>query len=243
MPAYTAQLRKVEPAYLFEARPELARAIEERTFSASYKGVTDLVTKWVWPRPAAWVTRRLAAWHVHPNTVTIASWLLAALACWLFARGAFVAGLLAAWLMTFLDTVDGKLARVTLTSSRFGNVLDHSLDLIHPPFWYLAWGHTLPASPRVGDRGRGRGLLRRAAARGHLPARLQDGVALLAPDRLAVPHHHRAAQPEPDLPERGGARGAPRPRPGDGGPLDDRLLRLPRRPPASRPSGSAAAAA
>jgi hypothetical protein len=48
VPAYTAQLRKVEPAYLFEARPS-SRAIEERTFSASYKGVTDLVTKWVWP--------------------------------------------------------------------------------------------------------------------------------------------------------------------------------------------------
>lgn len=146
VPAYTAQLRKAEPAYLFEARPELARAVEQRTFSASYKGVTDLVTKWVWPRPAAAVTRWLAAWHVHPNTVTIASWLLAALACWLFAIGHFVAGLLAAWLMTFLDTVDGKLARVTITSSRFGNVLDHSLDLIHPPFWYLAWGHSLPAS-------------------------------------------------------------------------------------------------
>ena len=42
--------------------------------------------------------------------------------------------------MTFLDTVDGKLARVTLTSSRFGDLLDHSLDLIHPPLWYIAWG-------------------------------------------------------------------------------------------------------
>ncbi len=155
VPAYTAQLRKAEPAYLFEARPELARAVEQRTFSASYKGVTDLVTKWVWPRPAAAVTRWLAAWHVHPNTVTIVSWLLAALACWLFAVGHFVTGLLAAWLMTFLDTVDGKLARVTITSSRFGNVLDHSLDLIHPPFWYLAWAHSLPASLQLGDRGRG----------------------------------------------------------------------------------------
>jgi len=130
VPAYTAQLRKAEPAYLFEARPELVRAVEQHTFSASYKGVTDLVTKWVWPRPAAAVTRRLAAWHVHPNTVTIASWLLAALAGWLFALGHFVAGLLAAWLMTFLDTVDGKLARVTITSSRFGNVLDSSGSVV-----------------------------------------------------------------------------------------------------------------
>jgi hypothetical protein len=43
VPPYTAQLRKVEPAYLFEARPELARAIEARTFSASYKGVTGIL--------------------------------------------------------------------------------------------------------------------------------------------------------------------------------------------------------
>lgn len=47
--------------------------------------------------------------------------------------------MLVAWLMTFLDTVDGKLARVTLTSSKIGNVFDHGVDLIHPPFWYYAW--------------------------------------------------------------------------------------------------------
>ncbi len=42
--------------------------------------------------------------------------------------------------MTFLDTVDGKLARVTVTSSKFGHYFDHIIDLIHPPFWYLLWG-------------------------------------------------------------------------------------------------------
>jgi phosphatidylglycerophosphate synthase len=170
-PAYTAELRKSEPAYLFEARPELARAIEQRTFSASYKGVTDLITKWLWPRPAAAVTRRLAEWHVHPNTVTIASWGLAALACWLFAAGHFLPGLVTAWAMTFLDTVDGKLARVTLTSSRFGNVLDHSLDLIHPPFWYLAWGYSLPASVDWATA---------VVIAGYLAGRLLEGLFLLA---------------------------------------------------------------
>jgi phosphatidylglycerophosphate synthase len=44
-----------------------------------------------------------------------------------------------AWAMTFLDTVDGKLARVTLTSSAWGNIYDHGIDLIHPPFWWWAW--------------------------------------------------------------------------------------------------------
>jgi phosphatidylglycerophosphate synthase len=170
VPAYTAQLRKSEPAYLFEARPELTRAIEQRTFSASYKGVTDLITKWLWPRPAAAVTRRLADWHVHPNTVTIASWVLAALACWLFAAGHFITGLITAWGMTFLDTVDGKLARVTLTSSPFGNVLDHSLDLIHPPFWYLAWAWSLPDSLNWATA---------VVIAGYLAGRAQEGLFLL----------------------------------------------------------------
>lgn len=139
-PAYDAKLRKFEPAYLFRVRRESLREIEARTFSASYKGATDLVTKWVWPAPARAVTRWLAAAGVHPNAVTLLSWVLAIATFWLFARGSFGWGLAAAWLMTFLDTVDGKLARVTLTSSRLGNVLDHGLDLVHPPFWWWAWG-------------------------------------------------------------------------------------------------------
>jgi len=171
VPAYTAALRKVEPPYLFEARAEHARALEARTFSASYKGVTDLITKWVWPRPAAWTTRQLAARHVHPNTITLLSWGLAGLAFWLFWHGHFGSGLIAAWLMTFLDTVDGKLARVTLTSSPFGNVLDHSLDLIHPPFWYWAWAHTLPA---------GIDWAAWVVVVGYVAGRLLEGLFLLA---------------------------------------------------------------
>jgi phosphatidylglycerophosphate synthase len=139
-PAYIAALRKAEPPYVLLARPEEAAAIEQRLFGAAYKSVTDLVTKWAWPAPAAAATRVLARRRVHPNTVTIASWILAIAAAWLFLEGRFGLGLVAAWAMTFLDTVDGKLARVTLTSSPLGNVLDHGLDLIHPPFWYLAWG-------------------------------------------------------------------------------------------------------
>jgi phosphatidylglycerophosphate synthase len=143
-PAYVAKLRKWQPAFVYPARPERVREIESRLFTASYKGATDLVTKWIWPRPAAAVTRVCARAGIHPNGVTLASWFLAIAAMVLFAKGNFGSGLVAAWLMTFLDTVDGKLARVTLTSSRIGDVLDHGLDLVHPPFWYLAWGIGLP---------------------------------------------------------------------------------------------------
>ena len=29
---------------------------------------------------------------------------------------------------------------MTVTSSRLGHWLDHGVDLIHPPLWYIAWG-------------------------------------------------------------------------------------------------------
>jgi phosphatidylglycerophosphate synthase len=145
VPDYVAALRKREPPYVFPARADTAAEVERRTFAASYKGLTDLVTKWVWPRPAKAVTRWCALHGVHPNTVTVASGVLAVAAALLFARGAFGAGLVCAWAMTFLDTVDGKLARVTLTSSRIGDVMDHGLDLVHPPFWWWAWGIGLGA--------------------------------------------------------------------------------------------------
>ena len=51
--------------------------------------------------------------------------------------------------MTFLDTVDGKLARSTLSSSKWGDIFDHGLDLVHPPFWYVAWAYGLAAQGYV----------------------------------------------------------------------------------------------
>ena len=115
------------------------REIERILFGASYKGVTDFVTKYLWPAPARVATRWCAERAIRPNTVTAlsAACVVAAYLC--FARGYFALGVVFAWSMTFLDTVDGKLARVTLTSSKFGNVFDHGVDLIHPPFWYFAW--------------------------------------------------------------------------------------------------------
>jgi hypothetical protein len=29
---------------------------------------------------------------------------------------------------------------VSVTSTRWGGIFDHALDLIHPPLWYIAWG-------------------------------------------------------------------------------------------------------
>ena len=136
---YNSALRKREPPVLVKLTPATVRSVEKRLFQGSYKGVTDLVTKYVWPTPARIVTRWCALAGMTPNQVTFASFVLVLAAMWLFWTGHFGWGLAAAWVMTFLDTVDGKLARVTLQSSPIGNVFDHSIDLIHPPFWWWAW--------------------------------------------------------------------------------------------------------
>ena len=139
-------LRKRETPYAMIVTAESKSAVEWRMFMGTYKGATDLVTKHLWPIPAFHATRFLAPLGITPNMVTTISAILTALAFWYFLEGQFIPGLLAAWTMTFLDTVDGKLARTTLTSSKWGNVFDHGIDLVHPPFWYIAWGFGLLAT-------------------------------------------------------------------------------------------------
>jgi len=146
-PSYNPALRKRDPPFVYPARVDQARQTEDRIFSASYKGITDFVTKWVFPRPAKAVTRWLAARGTRPNTVTAWSYALVGVTTLAFASGWFGLGLAVGWLMTFLDTVDGKLARCTLTSSRIGHILDHGLDLVHPPIWWLAFAWGLAQGP------------------------------------------------------------------------------------------------
>ena len=136
---FEAGLLKLDRPYVLPVTAENRDALEQLTFSGAYKGVTDLVTKWLWPRPARWVTRGCVRMGITPNQVTAASLVLVIVAGALFVRGEYAWGLLAGWIMTFLDTVDGKLARVTVTSTRFGNIFDHGIDLVHPPLWYIAW--------------------------------------------------------------------------------------------------------
>ena len=136
---YDRKLRRAEPPLLERLAPERTGELENLLYGNAYKGVTDLVTKWFWPRPAKWLVRHCAARAITPNQVTGISLGLVILAGFLFYHGQFALGLLAGWLMTLLDTVDGKLARVRVESSPIGNIFDHGIDLIHPPFWYLLW--------------------------------------------------------------------------------------------------------
>ena len=141
---FIRKLRRTLPYYLFKIDSEKKAAKVERfMFWSNYKGSTDLFTRYVYP-PLVWfLVRPLARWRVHPNLVTLASIILAfgAIPCWI--HGQFMAGFAMAYAMSVLDSVDGKLARLTFTDSRLGNFLDHGLDMVHPPLWYVAWAYGL----------------------------------------------------------------------------------------------------
>ena len=137
--AYDPTLRKHAIPFAAKWGDTTRTELEKMTFGASYKGATDFVTKYVWPLPARVATRWCADAGLSPNQVTTLSLILMFLALFGFWQGQWFWAIPVAWMMTFLDTVDGKLARVTMTSSKWGEVYDHGIDLIHPPFWWWAW--------------------------------------------------------------------------------------------------------
>lgn len=142
---YNATLRKREDAYLVPLVPAAVPGIEKASYDASYKGVTDVLTLYLWRGVAFHLTRWAAYARITPNMVTLVGIALCVWTFFLFWGGHFAAGLLVGLIFMVLDTVDGKLARCTGTSSEWGNILDHGVDLVHPPFWYWAWGVGLGA--------------------------------------------------------------------------------------------------
>jgi phosphatidylglycerophosphate synthase len=142
---YNNELRKRERPFLTRLVPENVRGIERASYFGAYKGVTDILTKYLWPEWALVLTRIAARIGMTPNMVTAIGAVLCVLATFLFWEGHYWWGMAAGLGFMVLDTVDGKLARCTITSSAIGNVLDHGLDLVHPPFWWWAWAVGLSA--------------------------------------------------------------------------------------------------
>ena len=142
------ELRKKERPFMDRLAPDTVRSLERASYFGAYKGVTDLLTKYLWPEWALVLTRLAARVGMSPNQVTAIGALLCILATWLFHEGWYWTGLAAGLVFMVLDTVDGKLARCTITSSRWGEAFDHGIDLIHPPFWWWAWGVGLHAYGR-----------------------------------------------------------------------------------------------
>ena len=200
-----AELRKRERPFVLPLDPEDPEPVERAAYDAAYKGVTDVLTLYLWRKPAFYLTRWAARPGLTPNIVTLVGAILCVLAFFLFWRGDYWLGVLSGFVFMVLDTVDGKLARCTGASSKWGNLFDHGIDLIHPPFWWWAWEHGLAAYGRAahadlcdhGAVGDHRRLCRAARDRGHFHAPLRGHAhPRVEADRQPLPADHRAAQSE-----------------------------------------------
>lgn len=134
------ELRKRDRPFAGRLTAGSKKALERASYYSAYKGVTDLLTKYLWPEWALQLTRLASHVGMSPNAVSAIGAVFCVAAAWLFFEGAYWSGLAAGLAFMVLDTVDGKLARCTLTSSKLGGFIDHGIDLLHPPFWYWAWG-------------------------------------------------------------------------------------------------------
>jgi phosphatidylglycerophosphate synthase len=138
-------LRKRERPFVLPLDPNDPEPVERAAYDAAYKGVTDALTLYLWRKPAFYLTRWAARAGLAPNFITLIGAILCVFAFFLFWRGDYWLGVLSGFIFMVLDTVDGKLARCTGASSKWGNVFDHGIDLVHPPFWWWAWEHGLIA--------------------------------------------------------------------------------------------------
>jgi len=138
-----AELRKRDRPFVMRLDADDPEPVERAAYDAAYKGVTDVLTLYLWRRPAFYLTRWAARAGIAPNLVTLVGAILCVLAFVLFWQGEYWWGVLSGFIFMVLDTVDGKLARVTGASSKWGEVFDHGIDIVHPPFWYWAWEHGL----------------------------------------------------------------------------------------------------
>jgi phosphatidylglycerophosphate synthase len=170
-----AELRKRERPFVMPLEASDTDGAERAYYDAAYKGVTDALTLYLWRKPAFYLTRWAAEAGLTPNMITAVGALLCVAAFWLFWIGDYWLGVAAGFVFMVLDTVDGKLARCTGSSSKWGNIFDHGIDLIHPPFWWWAWAHGLAAYGRALEPVYGTMVLT-AIVLGYVAQRLIEGI-------------------------------------------------------------------
>jgi phosphatidylglycerophosphate synthase len=148
LPSYIPNLRRHTTPFILPIRTQAdLAAAEETTFEYVYKGVTDVVTKYVYPPIVKAAVRWLAPTRITPNQVTAVSMLLSFGAIPVFLSGHLGLGVLMGLVMSVLDSVDGKLARLTLRESKSGNWMDHGSDFVYFGIWLAVVGMVAGVGP------------------------------------------------------------------------------------------------
>ena len=139
--SYVPELRlTMAPVMVRLERPEQLPAVERLMYRRTFKGVIDIVASRGYYHPVRWITRLLAPTKVSPNSVTALSIAAIWLAAPCFALGMPGAGIALAWAGVIADSVDGKLARLTLNLSDRMGAVEHVSAVPALGLWLAAFG-------------------------------------------------------------------------------------------------------
>lgn len=150
LPSYWEAMHGNVPLHLYHVSDEVGA-------KAGWKILLDHVQRRTLELPAQYfdptfenlLIRRLAGTPVTANQVTVVTTLLGFMVAALYYTGWLRVGVLVAIFVEVLDGVDGKLARITWTTSRAGEY-EHILDFFYENSWYLALGlHLSHGSPHA----------------------------------------------------------------------------------------------
>ncbi|MFT7695148.1 MAG: phosphatidylglycerophosphate synthase [Candidatus Latescibacterota bacterium] len=138
---HIASLRKfVQPKLIrVEDKVSLQRA-DDFLRDMAGKGINDLVAEFLHPPIEFFLTKAVARTRITPNQVSYFNALLNIVAIPLIAFGWLWIGIACNLLRGVMDGVDGKLARLTLRESKGGDRIDHVVDRLYLPLFFLALG-------------------------------------------------------------------------------------------------------
>lgn len=143
--AYVDDLRLLNEPYLFRCfYPHQVQTIENRMYEANFKGTLDFIAIYIYKYPVREIVKILGRFRwITPNQITILSILasFAVPAC--FASGQVGWGISIGWLMFILDSVDGKLARLTVRLSKAAGLWEHATSTPAVFLWFPSLGWCL----------------------------------------------------------------------------------------------------
>lgn len=138
---YDNDLRQsISPFFLIITEETNIRSIENLMYERTFKGAMDFIASYIYKIPVREMVRLLAPTHVTPNMITVLSIICSILAIPFFAKGMLGVGILLGFLFIIFDSLDGKLARLTVNLTPAAGHWDRKTSTPAVALWSIAWG-------------------------------------------------------------------------------------------------------
>ena len=129
--------KEVKPFWIdIDTKDDLKKA-KKLIIENACRGRNDLLATYINKPIENFIVNRLASRQITPNQITIITNIIAYLGTFLFFRGYLIFASFLTFIVSFMDGVDGKLARVKLATSNIGK-MEHASDYLFEHSWYIA---------------------------------------------------------------------------------------------------------